>query len=62
MTPRAILLKKIDALLEEIERTRMFGSIEIQFRSGIATAIHTSKTDRLEAPGEYPRHDNKNRS
>jgi hypothetical protein len=42
-----VLLKKLEAVLEEAERTRLFGTIEIEMRSGQATVLRTLKTERL---------------
>jgi hypothetical protein len=48
---RATLIKKLEPILEEAERSRLFGTIEIEYRSGIPTVLRTLKTERL---GENP--------
>jgi hypothetical protein len=48
---RPELLKKLEEVIAEAERTRLFGTIEIEMRSGIATVLRTQKTERL---GENP--------
>jgi hypothetical protein len=48
---KAILLKKLSEVLDEAERTRLFGTLEIEYRSGVATVLRTLKTERL---GENP--------
>jgi hypothetical protein len=45
------LLKKLEEVIGEAERTRLFGTIEIEMRSGQATMLRTLKTERL---GENP--------
>ncbi len=46
------LLEKLRTILDEAERTRMFGNIEIVIRDGRSVALHTTKTDKLD--GEAP--------
>jgi hypothetical protein len=41
------LLQKLDEVIAEAERTRLFGTIEIEMRSGQATVLRTLKTERL---------------
>lgn len=48
---KAILLKKLEAALDEAERTHLFGTLEIELRDGHATVLRTLKTERL---GENP--------
>jgi hypothetical protein len=48
------LLNKLQTLIDDAERTRMFGSIEMEIRDGRPTVIRTTKTDRLD--GENPHH------
>jgi hypothetical protein len=50
---KTTLLKKLQVILDDAERTRMFGQIEIDVRDGRAVVLRTTKTDRLD--GEYPR-------
>lgn len=45
------LMQKLDEVIAEAERTRLFGTIEIEMRSGLATVLRTLKTERL---GENP--------
>ena len=45
---KAVLLKKLQVILDEAERSRMFGQIEIDIRDGRAVVLRTSKTDRLD--------------
>jgi hypothetical protein len=49
------LLKKLESILDEAERTRMFGTIEIEIRDGRTVVMRTTKTDRLDTPGENHR-------
>ncbi len=44
---RAVLLKKLEAVLEEAERSHLFGTLEIEMRDGQATVLRTLKTERL---------------
>jgi hypothetical protein len=43
-TPR----QKLDALLNDAERTRLFGSIELEIRGGRITVARITKTDRFD--------------
>jgi len=45
---RAALLKKLDAVLADVERTRMFGEIEIVVRNGEATVLRTMRSEQLD--------------
>jgi hypothetical protein len=49
---RAEILKKLDAILENAERDRMFGCVEITIRGGRATVISRTETDRLDQYGD----------
>lgn len=48
---KAILLKKLESIIDEAERAHLFGTIEIELRDGHATVLRTLKTERL---GENP--------
>jgi hypothetical protein len=50
---RPELLKRLDTLLEKAEKETTYGCIEIELRSGRATVIRKTETDRLD--GENPR-------
>jgi hypothetical protein len=45
---RPELIKKLDALLEQLERDKAFGTIEIGVRSGHASHMSITKTERLD--------------
>ena len=49
---RPEVLKKLDALLADAERNKAFGSIEVTIRSGRATVITKTETDRLDQYGD----------
>jgi hypothetical protein len=44
---RPQFLKKLEALLTDAERSRMFGSIEIEFKNGEAVFMRKTTTERL---------------
>jgi hypothetical protein len=44
---RPTLLKKLDEMFIEIERTRTWANVEIEFRDGIANMIRTTKNEKL---------------
>ena len=46
---RQDLLKKLDLMFTEIERTRSWISIEIEFRDGIANMVRSTKNEKLVA-------------
>jgi hypothetical protein len=46
MTKNA-LLKKLETVMMEAERTRMFGDVTIEIRNGEATLLRKSTTERL---------------
>ena len=57
---KAQLLKKLDTLIDEAQRTRMFGVVEIQFSDGVPVLLRKSITEKL-CTGETNRahkHDN----
>ena len=45
---RPDFIRKLTDILDEAERTQMFGSIEIEIRAGRPTVVRTTKTDLLE--------------
>ena len=51
---RQELLKRLDQQFAEIERTRTWASVEIEFRDGVANMIRTTKNEKLSAQ-ETPR-------
>jgi hypothetical protein len=48
----AEVLKRLEVLLQNAERDRMFGAIEITLRGGRATVITKTETDRLDQYGD----------
>lgn len=48
MTKNA-LLKKIEAVMTEAERLRMYGEIQIVVRNGEATVLRTMRSEQLDA-------------
>lgn len=48
---RKALLRKLEAMLEEVEREHMYGQIAIAFRDGKADFIRKETTEKLEAQG-----------
>lgn len=49
------LLKKIETLVDEFDRGRTFGSIEIVFRFGRASAIRKLATEKVQNERENTR-------
>ena len=41
------LLKKLDAMFDDIARTRTWANVEIEFRDGVANMIRTTKNEKL---------------
>ena len=41
------LLKKLEAMFDDIARTRTWASVEIEFRDGVANMIRTTKNEKL---------------
>ena len=41
------LLKKLTALIDEAQRTRMYGLVEIQFSDGVPALLRKSTTEKL---------------
>jgi hypothetical protein len=50
---RAALLKKLDALMAEAERTGMWGNIEIEIRNGEGVLLRKSTTEKLTENNRY---------
>jgi hypothetical protein len=44
---RNALLKKLDAIMADAERSRMWGQLEIEIRDGEATLLRKSTTEKL---------------
>lgn len=51
------MLKKVEAMLAEAQRERIYGTIELQLREGEVELIRTSKTEKVpvEQPNGYKR-------
>lgn len=59
---RAALLKKLEALIDDAARTRMWGTVEIQFNDGEPALIRKSETEKLiTRTGEQRAHERYNR-
>jgi hypothetical protein len=43
------LLKKLDAMFDDIARARTWANVEIEFRDGVANMIRTTKNEKLDA-------------
>lgn len=52
---KATLLKKLDALLDEAERTRMWGTIDIEIKEGVPQLLRKSTTEKLQHTMENTR-------
>ena len=52
---RTTLLRKLEALFEEIERGRVWASVEVEFRDGMANMIRTTKNEKLISSQENTR-------
>ena len=48
---RPDLLKKLETILADAERTALFGHIEIELKGGTPVVIRTLKTEKI---GDYP--------
>ena len=44
---RPTLLKKLETMFEEIERTRSWTAVEVEFRDGVANMIRSTKNEKL---------------
>lgn len=51
------LLKRLESLVDEFDRARTFGSIEIIFRFGKPSAIHELKTEKVPNERETTRYE-----
>lgn len=58
---RQTLLKKLEALLTEFDQARTFGSIEIVFRFGRASAIRKLLTEKVPNEREITRYEREER-
>jgi hypothetical protein len=54
---RTTLHKKLDAMLDEFNQNRTFGSIEIIFRFGEPSTIHKLTTEKLQNERENTQHE-----
>jgi hypothetical protein len=43
------LLKKLEAMFDEIARTRSWVNLEIEFRDGVPNMIRTTKNEKLQS-------------
>jgi hypothetical protein len=44
---KVTLLRKLEAMFDEIARTRTWASVEIEFRDGAANMIRTTRNEKL---------------
>jgi len=44
---RPMLLKKLDAMIDEAERTHLWGDINISFQNGVPNTLKKVSTERL---------------
>jgi hypothetical protein len=44
---RTTLLKKLDAMFQEVERTHAWANVEVEFRDGVANMIRTTKNEKI---------------
>ena len=49
------LLRKLDALLDEFARARVWGSVEIQFSDGLPNLIRKTTTEKVNGTQESTR-------
>lgn len=42
------LLKKLETAIDDVERQRMFGTIEIEFRAGEPVFLRTQRQEKLD--------------
>ena len=45
---RQELMKKLDVMFQEIERTHSWTAVEIEFRDGVANMIRSTKNEKLQ--------------
>jgi hypothetical protein len=43
---KAVLLKKLETIIDEAERTHMYGLLEVQFSDGLPALIRKSTTEK----------------
>jgi hypothetical protein len=48
------LLKRLDQMIDEAERTKLWGTIEVSFQNGVATIFRKITTERLTSEGGNP--------
>ena len=53
-------MKKLEAMFDEIEHTRTWCNIEIEFREGVANMLRTTKNEKLVSTQENTRGPQKN--
>ena len=57
---KAVLLKKLEAMIDEAVRTEMWGKIELTFSRGVAHTVRKEVTESLSSEGKgNPHHANK---
>ena len=44
---KALLMRKLEAMIDEIERARAWANVEIEFRDGVANMLRTTKNEKL---------------
>lgn len=52
---KAQLLRRLEAIVDDFERTRAWGTIEVELRDGMATLCRKTITERLDAERERTR-------
>jgi len=52
---RDALLKKLDRMLEGIERAKTYGTVEIEFRAGEPMFLRKTEQEKLDGERENPR-------
>jgi hypothetical protein len=58
---RQALIRKLEAMLDDAERTQAFGSIEIELRNGKPLLVRTIKTELIQCQGNKTHDTNKTR-
>jgi hypothetical protein len=58
VTERQKLLKKLDSILDEFERARTWGTIEIEIREGVPNFVRKMTTEKLTGAQENTRAQN----
>jgi hypothetical protein len=49
---RAALIRKLEAMLDDAARSRMFGTIEVEIREGAPILLRTIKTEKIQCTGD----------